>query len=308
MSTTIRSHRTRAALALGAVALLGLGACSGTDGADGTDDGTAPAASTTSAEATSDGGADGSGDDADGTDDTDDRDDSDDSDDTEGAGEDEGTTGASERTRIALRIDLGVDGGSGEGALRLGADELAALLADPLGGAAECDGELVLEPGAETVGCTGPAGMESADSAQDWVASTVLVPGQEDPRAGAQVAVLFTTGTEFPDDAEELREESVSVTGLGFGSMFGAEPLDAEQLAESTLQTLTSEHAYVPAAGMADWEDVTCEDGLDFTEFETVDCTASTGEGEDWPLHVAPGSFVDNDQGLLVGIVDPALD
>ncbi|WP_162801539.1 hypothetical protein [Brachybacterium saurashtrense] len=302
MSTTIRSHRTRAALALTTVALLGLGACSGTDGADGGGDGTTPEASTTSTEAASDGGADGSGDDADATDDTND------SDDSEGAGEDEGTMGASERTRIALRIDLGVDGGSGEGALRLGADELAALLADPLGGAAECDGELVLEPGAETVGCTGPAGMESADSAQDWVASTVLVPGQEDPRAGAQVAVLFTTGTEFPDDAEELREESVSVTGLGFGSMFGAEPLDAEQLAESTLQTLTSEHAYVPAAGMAGWEEVTCEDGLDFTEFETVDCTASTGEGEDWPLHVAPGSFVDNDQGLLVGIEDPARD
>ena len=54
------------------------------------------------------------------------------------------------------------------------------------------------------------------------------------------------------------------LTGLGQGSMFGAEPLDAEEVADATLQTLTSENAYVPVGGMADWSEVTCEDGLDF--------------------------------------------
>src|SRR5699024_12349098 len=67
-------------------------------------------------------------------------------------------------------------------------------------------------------------------------------------------------------------------TGVGFGSAFGMEPLSAEQVAESTLQTLTSEFAYVRVDQDADWSEVTCEDGLDFSRFETVDCAATTAE------------------------------
>ena len=114
--------------------------------------------------------------------------------------------------------------------------------------------------------------------------------------------MLFSTGTALPEGADDLLDEDITLTGLGFGSAFGMEPLSAEQLAESTLQTLTSEHAYIPVGEMAEWSEVTCEDSLDFTQFETVDCEATTTDGESWDLSVAPGSYVNNDQGLLVGI------
>src|SRR5699024_11970156 len=91
-------------------------------------------------------------------------------------------------------------------------------------------------------------------------------------------------------------------TGVGFGSAFGMEPLSAEQVAESTPQTLMSEFAYVRVDQDADWSEVTCEDGQDFSRFETVDCAATTADGTSWDLVVAPGIYADNDQGLLVGI------
>ena len=47
---------------------------------------------------------------------------------------------------------------------------------------------------------------------------------------------------------------------------------------------------------------MTCEDGLDFTDFRTVGCTAATADGATWQLHVAPGTYADNDPGVLVGI------
>src|SRR5699024_3993489 len=100
----------------------------------------------------------------------------------------------------------------------------------------------------------------------------------------------------------ELLDEDVALTGVGFGSAFGMEPLSAEQVAESTLQTLTSEFAYVRVDQDADWSEVTCEDGQGFSRFETVDCAATTADGTSWDLVVAPGIYADNDQGLLVGI------
>ena len=43
--------------------------------------------------------------------------------------------------------------------------------------------------------------------------------------------MLFSTGTELPEEASELTQENVMLTGLGQGSMFGAEPLGAEEVA-----------------------------------------------------------------------------
>lgn len=224
----------------------------------------------------------------------------------EGAGdEEEGDPGASgERTRILLVTELGIDETSGDGAPVLADDELAALLTEDYGGESACDGELVLEIGSR-VSCTGPERIEGDLGSQDWVASTVAVPGEDGLAEGYRVGVLFSTGAGLPEEASALLQEDVSLTALGFGSMFGAEPLGAEELADSTLQALTSENAYVPVAQEADWAEVTCEDGLDFADFRTVDCTATTAEGDAWPLHVAPGTFFGADQGLLVGIVRP---
>ena len=157
----------------------------------------------------------------------------------------------------------------------------------------------------QSAGCVGPTSPDDTAPTQEWVASTVAVPHEDGLESGYRVAVLFSTGTELPEEASELTQENVMLTGLGQGSMFGAEPLSAEEVADATLQTLTSENAYVPVAGMADWSEVTCEDGLDFEEFGTTDCTATTAEGDSWQLHVAPGAFADGDQGLLVGIGSP---
>lgn len=312
MTITSIGRRARTAMALCAsAALLGLSAC----GADvDTPPETSAGASETGADDTSDGGgeqgqqspgggeasdeesaSDGGGEDAGhgaGAD--------------EGAGEDGGETGASgERTRIMLVTDLRMDDTSGEGAPVLTDDDLAALLAAPFEGTAECDDELVLEPGAAATRCLGPASFDTTEPTQEWIANVVFVPSEDGFQNGSTVAVLFSTGAELPAAADDLLDEDVSLTGVGFGSMFGAEPLSADELAESALQTLTSQNAYVPVNSMAEWSDVTCEGGLDFTEFETIGCEAMTADGTTWGLLVAPGTYADNDQGLLVGISVP---
>lgn len=292
------TRRTRSTLALVAgAALLGLAAC----GTDGGDESTAPPAGgsevsdgdeqeqpTDDQDSSDGGGATGGGEAA--------------GDGENGPAEDDGDTAASEeRTRIMLVTDLGVDDTSGDGSLTLPSEKLAELLGAPFEATAECADELVLAPG-NTAGCLGPAGIEKLEPTQEWVANAVRIPQADDPAGGSQDAVLFSTGTELPEGADDLVDEGVMLTGLGFGSAFGMEPLSAEQLAESTLQTLTSEHAYIPVGEMAEWSEVTCEDGMDFAQFETVDCEATTIDGESWDLSAAPGSYVNNDQGLLVGI------
>ena len=282
MATTSIAGRLRSLTALSAAAaLLGLGACSPDPGEDPEE--TAPAPTTNSDD---DGAQETRPETEEGT-----------------ASQDEETSSAAgERTRIMLRIDLGVDETGGEGAPTLAGDDLAALLAEPFGGEAECAEDLELGPDAAPVGCMGPASFDDTAPDQDWTANAVMVPSEAGFDSGTQVAVLFSTGTALPTEAEELLDEDVALTGVGFGSAFGMEPLSAEQVAESTLQTLTSEFAYVRVDQDADWSEVTCEDGLDFSRFETVDCAATTADGTSWDLVVAPGTYADNDQGLLVGI------
>lgn len=302
---TTTTRRLRRGMALAAcTALLGLSACGAGDEAgsgDAAGDG-APAASDDGAQEP----APASQEQSEGED-GDDGESADEQTTEPGAGDqEEGDPGASgERTRILLVTDLGIDETSGDGAPTLPNDDLAALLAEPFGGTAECADELVVEMG-QSAGCVGPSSFDDTAPTQEWVANTVAVPHQEGLENGYTVAVLFSTGTALPEEASELTQENVMLTGLGQGSMFGAEPLSPEEVADATLQTLTSENAYVPVAGLADWSEVTCEDGLDFEEFATTDCTAATAEGNSWQLHVAPGSFADGDQGLLVGIGSPA--
>ena len=307
-TTTVR--RLRRGMALAACsALLGLSACGTESDPEATGSaGQEPAGA--SEEGASDGGGaaagggEGSGSDDGGAEDAQDGAGADESAGDEDDAE-EGDPGASgEMTRILLVTEPGIDETSGDGAPVLADDDLAALLSDPFGGSAECADDLVVEMG-QSAGCVGPTSMDDTAPTQEWTASTVAVPTEDGLENGYGVAVLFSTGTALPEDASELTQENVMLTGLGQGSMFGAEPLGAEEVADATLQTLTSENAYVPVADQADWSEVTCEDGLDFDEFETVDCTATTGEGDTWQLHVAPGAFADGDQGLLVGIGSP---
>lgn len=299
---TTTTRRLRRGMALAAcTALLGLTACGAGDEAGTGDGGAQEPATATEEQSGEEQPSDDAGSGADAGDES-----ADEAGGDAGAGDqEEGDPGAAgKRTRILLVTDLGIDETSGDGAPTLADDDLAALLAEPFGGTAECADELVVELG-QSAGCVGPTSPDDTAPTQEWVASTVAVPSEEGLESGYRVAVLFSTGTELPEEASELTQENVMLTGLGQGSMFGAEPLGAEEVADATLQTLTSENAYVPVAGMADWSEVTCEDGLDFEEFGTTDCTAATAEGDSWQLHVAPGAFADGDQGLLVGIDSP---
>ena len=299
--TTTTRHLRRGMALAACTALLGLTACGAGDEAGTGDGGAQEPATATEEQSGEEQPSDDAGSGADAGDES-----ADEAGDNEGAGDqEEGDPGAAgERTRILLVTDLGIDETSGDGAPTLADDDLAALLAEPFGGTAECADELVVELG-QSAGCVGPTSPDDTAPTQEWVASTVAVPHEDGLESGYRVAVLFSTGTELPEEASELTQENVMLTGLGQGSMFGAEPLGAEEVAEATLQTLTSENAYVPVAGMADWSEVTCQDGLDFEEFGTTDCTATTAEGDSWQLHVAPGAFADGDQGLLVGIGSP---
>lgn len=300
---TTTTRRLRRGMALAAcTALLGLTACGAGDEAGTGDGGAQEPATATEEQSGEEQPSDDAGSGADAGDES-----ADEAGDDEGAGDqEEGDPGAAgERTRILLVTDLGIDETSGDGAPTLANDDLAALLAEPFGGTAECADDLLVEMG-QSAGCVGPTSPDDTAPTQEWVASTVAVPHEDGLESGYRVAVLFSTGTELPEEASELTQENVMLTGLGQGSMFGAEPLGAEEVADATLQTLTSENAYVPVAGMADWSEVICEDGLDFEEFGTTDCTAATAEGDSWQLHVAPGAFADGDQGLLVGIGSPA--
>ena len=299
---TTTTRRLRRGMALAAcTALLGLTACGAGDEAGTGDGGAQEPATATEEQSGEEQPSDDAGSGADAGDES-----ADEAGDDEGAGDqEEGDPGAAgERTRILLVTDLGIDETSGDGTPTLANDDLAALLAEPFGGTAECADELVVER-RQSAGCVGPTSPDDTAPTQEWVANTVAVPHEDGLESGYRVAVLFSTGTELPEGASELTQENVMLTGLGQGSMFGAEPLGAEEVADATLQTLTSENAYVPVAGMADWSEVTCENGLDFEEFGTTGCTAATAEGDSWQLHVAPGAFADGDPGLLVGIGSP---
>ena len=292
------ARRLRRGMALAAcTALLGLSAC-GTDAAPET---TGPAeqepASTSEEGASDDGGA------AAGTGEQETDAAEDEGSDDEGAGEDEGTAGSVD-TRVMLATEIPGDPTEGDGWPVLSPDELAGMLGDPLGGTATCEDELELAP-FETVSCMGPTSTDQPDPEQEWTASSVTVPASGEVGEGGSVAVLFTTGGELSDSA--LLEEGTDLTGLGFGSMFGAEDLDADELEESTLQVLTSDNAIAPVDD-ADWKSVTCEDGLSFASFTPTVCQGETGDGEEFTLKVAPGAFVDTDPGLLVGIVSNMAD
>ena len=299
---TTTTRRLRRGMALAAcTALLGLSACGAGDEAGTGDGGAQEPATATEEQSGDEQPSDDAGSGADAGDES-----ADEAGDDKGAGDqEEGAPGAAgERARILLVTDLGIDETSGDGAPTLADDDLAALLAEPFGGTAECADELLVERG-QSADCVGPTSPDDTAPTQEWVANTVAVPLEDGLESVYRIAVLFSTGTELPEEASELTQENVMLTGLGQGSMFGAEPLGAEEVADATLQTLTSENAYVPVGGMADWSEVTCEDGLDFEEFGTTDCTAATAEGGSWQLHVAPGAFADGDQGLLVGIGSP---
>src|SRR5699024_8899012 len=133
MATASIAGRLRSVTTLvAAAALLGLGACSSDAGEDPEESAPAP---TTSSD---DGGAQETGQETD---------EQDEATDEETTSQDEETSSATgERTRIMLRIDLGVDDSTGEGDLTLPGDDLAALLAEPFGGEAECADPLELAP------------------------------------------------------------------------------------------------------------------------------------------------------------------
>lgn len=185
---------------------------------------------------------------------------------------------------------------------RISAEDLESELSAPFAHPATCRGDLALERGA-TQQCEGVIGLESQEEAT-WTAHAVSVMDPRGYEHGVTTGVLFTTGP--PLGEEVTRVLGTNVTGVGIGSMFGAEPLTAADLGDATLTVLTSDNAFVPVDEVADWSGVTCEEGMDFEDFRPVACTAETADGGSWSLRVLPGTFADMyDRGLLVGIDGP---
>lgn len=207
--------------------------------------------------------------------------------------------------RVKFAPNLGDSAASGKnGAATVSAEELGALLGENLAEDGDCAGELVLEEG-QSQECQAPDSIEDGDEVT-WTAHPVRVPAEEGLAQDSRPAVLFTTGGELPDSAQQVLEEDISLTGAGIGSAFGMEEVPAGELSQSVLSMLTGDFAYVPVDEAlpdgATWVNVACEDPLNFETFEVADCTATTSEGSNWQLVVVPGPYIDNDQGLLIGI------
>lgn len=300
MSIAHTARRTRTALtALAGAAVLTLAACGGSGGSPEEDSAPPPGEQ-------SDGGgavelpesSDGGGSDQGGAEDEE-------SEDATGEIDEdgEGSGAAGESIRILFAPDLG-DGET------VTADQLIVPFQDAFGGEdATCEGDLALEIG-ETVSCEAPSSPDDSETLSSWTAHVVDTPNPDGVDQGTVPAVLFTTGGELSEEAAAAMDGNDMLTGLGFGSAYGMEPISAEQLGEDTLTVLTSENAYIPVANIlpgedAAWSEVTCEDELTMDEFEPVPCTATTEAGDEWQLSVLPGTFVDNDRGLLVSIGSP---
>lgn len=180
------------------------------------------------------------------------------------------------------------------GGRRLEADALAALLEDRLDAQAECDGPLDLD-GGDPQTCGAPLGAESEEDAV-WVGQGVRVPGPagEGPRS----AVLFTVDVRLSDEASLALGGDRVLSALPMGSMYGADPVPADQLGEDALRTLTSGSALT--APVTTYTAVRCADALDFSELEPVECLGVRADGTEEPLWVLPGPFAGTDQGLIV--------
>ena len=227
-----------------------------------------------------------------------------------GTSDDGGTSGggvgdASTRVSILLVLDVPEDpSGHTDGAPEIPAKDLAATLSDALGADATCEGDLTMEEH-NAATCSGPpSGDAPTADTITWTAYAAAVPTEDGFPDESTQAILFVSTDHLTDGAQQLLENGTVLTGVGVGSLFGAQDRTAEELASATKDTLTSENAYVPLTD-AGFAEVTCEDGMsakEYAAFDTVDCTGTTDDGTAYPLVVAPGSYADNDQGLLVGI------
>jgi hypothetical protein len=304
MSLAHTARRTRTALtALAGAAVLTLAACGGSGDAPEEDSAPPPAEQSDGGGAvelpeSSDGGSDQGGTSDDGTADED-------SEDATGEIDEDGADSgaAAGSIRILFAPDLG-DGQT------VTADQLVTPFQDAFGGEdASCEGDLTLEIG-QSVSCEAPSSPDDSETLSPWTAHAVHAPNPEGVDQGTVPAVLFTTGAELSEEAKSAIDGNDMLTGLGFGSMYGMEPISAEQLGEDTLTVLTSENAYIPVADIlpgegSAWSEVTCENELSMDVFAPVPCTATTEAGDEWQLSVLPGTFVDNDRGLLVAIGSP---
>ncbi len=144
---------------------------------------------------------------------------------------------------------------------------------------------------------TSTCDVDSQQGKEKWSVIGVWMNTKDTP-GEAQPSLLFMQGDSVPKDTLQALNPGFTLTGLGFGSMFGQKPLTAEELSDSTLQALTSEHSYAPAT--LKYESVVCTEGMDFSSLTPVTCKASTKNGEKVAVKVMPGMFANNDAGLMV--------
>lgn len=185
----------------------------------------------------------------------------------------------------------------------LAAEDVAELLGGDSGAQAACEGPLDLgAPGATTT-CTGPAGVESSESVE-WTAHAVRTPNPEEPSGTPGAAVLFTSGDPLTAEVQRMLETG-QFTGAGVGGAFGMEPLDAPDLEETTASLLNGDFTYVPLGAAwsgGEFTRVRCDAGLDVQVFTATRCTATGSDGREQPVDVLPGTFVNNEYGLLLSL------
>lgn len=211
-----------------------------------------------------------------------------------------GPTTATEPGSVQLRFISDVPAGN------ISADELADYLGEGLPGEVSCVGSLnTTDPGAAQ-DCTGPSGRETPE-ATAWQAIAVSTPNPESPEGQTGTGIVFVQATALAENTSLVMED-LTLTGSGVGGMYGVEPVDAETLARDVVSTLSGDYAYVPLG--AGWQaggitSANCDHGLDFEYFAPVLCTVERNAGTPFDVAVLPAEYIDNDRGLLIGIIAP---
>lgn len=190
---------------------------------------------------------------------------------------------------------------------KVDADTLANSLEGKLDGAdVTCDSELdPIKDDKNPVTCTAKVDTHNVD----WKAYFATTP--DSPGATGQGdAVLYVSNPGMDDEAIQAIT-STATTGAGLAGHYGGEEgkVDQAQLEEDTLKVLKMEDAKGSAASMQDqqgeWQNVTCNGGLDMDKAKVTHCEATMASGDNWKLQVVPARFSNDNEGILIAIGSP---
>lgn len=190
---------------------------------------------------------------------------------------------------------------------KVGADTLANNLEGKLDGAeVTCESELDrIKDDKNPVTCSAKSDSQNTQ----WKAYFATTPNS--PKgAGQGDAVLYVSNPGMESEAIEALT-STATTGAGLAGHYGGEEgkVDQAQLEEDTLKVLKMEDAKGSAASMQDqhgeWQNVTCNGGLDMNKAKVTHCEATMASGDNWKLQVVPARFSNDNEGILIAIGSP---